>query len=220
MAADTNRNANATHHHPLFARFYAWMSPKMEEGGAAEHRDELLAGLQGTVVEVGCGNGLNFSHYPEGVESVLAVEPEPYLRQLAEAAAAEAPVPIRVVDGLAQDLPAEDDSFDAAIASLVLCSVGDQDGALGELRRVLRPGGELRFYEHVANDRPLVGRVERFMDATFWPRVSGGCHSHRDTVAAVGAAGFDVEEVRRFGWPKEGLPLSAHVIGRARSPAG
>ncbi|MGH3442777.1 MAG: class I SAM-dependent methyltransferase [Nitriliruptorales bacterium] len=189
----------------------------MEEVGVAEHRDELLEGLKGRVVEIGCGNGLNFVHYPEGVESVLAVEPEPHLRRLAERAAADAPVEVTVVDGIAEDLPAVDDSFDGAVASLVLCSVGDQGAALAEARRVLRPGGELRFYEHVAGDGPLVARIERFMDATFWPRVAGGCHSHRDTVGAIRAADFEVEAVRSFEFPRERMPLSAHVMGRARS---
>ena len=136
-------------HHPLFARLFDRMAAKTEEQGAAEHRERLLAGLGGRVIEVGAGNGLNFSHYPGTVAEVVAVEPEDYLRAKAERVAEDAPVAIRVVDGLADDLPAEDASFDAAVASLVLCSVPDQAAALAELRRVLRPGAELRFYELV-----------------------------------------------------------------------
>src|SRR6266508_2488374 len=114
-----------------------------------EHRRKLLAGLSGQVVEVGAGNGLNFTLYPETVEHVLAVEPEPLLREAAIEEAKKAPVPVEVVDGLASELPAEDASQNAAVASLVLCSVPDQAEALAEMRRVLKPGGELRFYEHV-----------------------------------------------------------------------
>ena len=114
----------------------------------APRRD--AAGLTGRVVEVGAGNGLNFGHYPATVTEVVAVEPEPYLRERAEEAARAAPVDVTVVVGLADALPAEDGAFDAAVASLVLCSVPDQAGALAELRRVVRPDGELRFYEHVS----------------------------------------------------------------------
>src|SRR3954469_22435285 len=113
----------AAGNHPIFARLYTWLSRGAESSGAAEHRDETLAGLSGRVIEVGAGNGLNFAHYPPGVTEVVAVEPEPYLRAQAEAAAAAAATPVTVLDGVADALPAEDGSFDAAVASLVLCTV-------------------------------------------------------------------------------------------------
>src|SRR4051812_35427889 len=138
--------------HPLFARMWIKMAPKGEEKGVAEHREDMLAGLSGRVLELGAGNGLNFPHYPPAVTEVVAVEPEPTLRSAAEKAAADARVPIKVVDGVADDLPGADGEYDAAVASLVLCSVPDQASALTELKRVIRPGGELRFYEHVQAD--------------------------------------------------------------------
>src|ERR671911_1838979 len=109
--------------HPVFARLYERISVKEDARGASEHRRELLAGLTGRVIEVGAGNGRNFAHYPEAVTEVLAVEPEPNLREGALQAAKSAPVSVRVVDGVASRLPAEDGSFDAGIASLVLCTV-------------------------------------------------------------------------------------------------
>ena len=119
--------STTTVHHPRYARMYARESPRLEEAGLGERRDELLAGLRGRVVEIGAGNGMNFRHYPVGVTHVLAVEPEPLLRELAgreaEAVRRTTGVPIEVVDGTADRLPADDGSFDAAIASLVLCSV-------------------------------------------------------------------------------------------------
>src|SRR5215211_3173860 len=144
-------------HHPLFARVYARVGHLLD-AEIADHRRRLLAGLTGQVLEVGAGNGLNFPHYPVTVTEVLAVEPEPYLRRLALAAARQAPVPIRVVDGTAEALPAPDGAVDAVVASLVLCTVADPDRALAEVDRVLRPGGRLRFYEHVRAEDPRLAR--------------------------------------------------------------
>jgi SAM-dependent methyltransferase len=99
-------------HHPLFARFYAWMSPRMEKAGYGERRGQLLAGLSGRVLEVGAGNGMNFAHYPPEVMHLLAVEPEPHLRALAHDKE-EASVTIEVVDATADHLPPDDATFDA-----------------------------------------------------------------------------------------------------------
>ncbi len=202
--------------HPIFARVYARISPAMDAQGAAEHRRTLLAGLAGRVLEVGAGNGLNFAHYPPAVTEVLAVEPEPYLRGLAHLAADQAPVPVRVVDGTADVLPAPDASMDAAVASLVLCSVPNQARALAELYRVLRPGGELRFFEHVQADTAGLARVQRLADLV-WPTLVGGCHTSRDTLAAITAAGFQLTSVQRFRFPEGRLPQPAapHVLGVA-----
>jgi ubiquinone/menaquinone biosynthesis C-methylase UbiE len=206
-------------HHPLFARLFDRMAAKTEEQGAAEHRERLLAGLGGRVIEVGAGNGLNFSHYPGTVAEVVAVEPEDYLRAKAERVAEDAPVAIRVVDGLADDLPAEDASFDAAVASLVLCSVPDPAAALAELRRVLRPGAELRFYEHVLSGEPGLARLQNAV-AWFWPLVGGGCHPNRDTVGAIERSGFDIERCERFPFRPSPVmaPVTPHVIGAATAP--
>ena len=202
--------------HPIFARVYARISPAMDAQGAAEHRRTLLAGLAGRVLEVGAGNGLNFAHYPPAVTEVLAVEPEPYLRGLAHLAADQAPAPVRVVDGTADVLPTPDASMDAAVASLVLCSVPDQARALAELYRVLRPGGELRFFEHVQADTAGLARVQRLADLV-WPTLVGGCHTSRDTLAAITAAGFQLTSVQRFRFPEGRLPQPAapHVLGVA-----
>ena len=203
--------------HPIFARVYARISASAEAKGAADHRREMLAGLAGRVVEVGAGNGLNFAHYPATVTEVVAVEPEPHLRNLAQAAGSEVAVPITVVDGTADALPLEDGSCDAAVCSLVLCSVHDQQAALAEVRRVLRPGGELRFYEHVLADTPGLARVQRVVDVVH-PFVSGGCHVTRDTEAAIVDAGFEVTAIRRFRFAPEPLTKQAapKILGAAR----
>jgi ubiquinone/menaquinone biosynthesis C-methylase UbiE len=203
-------------HHPLFARIYMRLSRTRHET-EDEYRRKLLNGLSGRVIEVGAGNGLNFAVYPQTVEKVLAVEPEPLLREAAIEEAKKAPVEIEVVDGVASELPAEEGSQDAAIASLVLCSVPDQSKALAEMRRVLKPGGELRFYEHVISQKRLPARLQRIADATFWPRVAGGCHMARDTLPAIETAGFKVERSERFPFtPGAPVPSIPHILGVAR----
>jgi SAM-dependent methyltransferase len=206
--------------HPVFARVFARTSPGMDRDGVAEHRRHLVAGLRGRVVEVGAGNGLNFPHYPPDIAAVLAVEPERYLRDIARRAAAEAPVPIEVVDGVAEQLPADDGAFDAGVASLVLCSVADPAAALRELHRVIRPGGQLRFFEHVRAATPGLRRVQRALDATVWPLLVGGCHTCRDTAAAIEAVGFTIERLERLRWPETQIPLptSPHILGTAIRP--
>ena len=204
--------------HPIFARMYASSSARVEARGAGLHRVELLAGLTGRVIEVGAGNGLNFAHYPDTVTLVVAVEPEPHLRTLA-AEAATAAVSVRVIGGLAEALPAQTATFDAGVASLVLCSVGEQQPALRELFRVIRPGGELRFYEHVRATTPILGPLLRLAQASFWPLLAGGCHPARHTEAAIREAGFVIEALHEFRFsPSRPLPAIPHILGVARRP--
>ena len=205
--------------HPLFARFYLRLASGRGARGQDAYRRRMLAGLSGRVIEVGAGNGLNFPVYSNSVEYVLAVEPEPLLREAAIKNARGAPVRVEVVDGVSGRLPAEDGSFDAGVASLVLCSVPDQARALAEFRRVIRPGGELRFYELVVAHRPLTAGLQRAADAIFWPRVGGGCHLARDTTRAIEEAGFRIESSERFAFtPGPPVPPLPHILGVARRP--
>jgi ubiquinone/menaquinone biosynthesis C-methylase UbiE len=203
---------------PRFAKMYLRAAPTAEERGATEHRRRLLEGLSGTVVEIGAGQGLNFPHYPPEVSEVIAIEPEPTLRREAEKVAASAGLPIRVVAGVADELPVDDASADAVVASLVLCSVPDQQRALAEIRRALRPGGELRFYEHViARCQPKRLMLQLIDRSGIWPAISGGCHPARDTTEAIMQAGFEIEEIERFGFAAQRFePLIPHILGRAR----
>ncbi len=206
---------------PVFARFYARMTEN-EPDEVDAHRRVLVEGLSGRVVEIGAGNGRNFPLYPSSVSEVVAVEPEPYMRRKAKQAAASASVPIEVVPGLADQLPAEAASFDAAVVSLVLCSVPDQARALAEIRRVLVPGGELRFYEHVVSHRVGMARAQSAVDKLFWPRMAGGCHTARDTQAAIKRAGFEIDKCRRLSVKPcfAAVMVAPHILGAARLKRG
>jgi ubiquinone/menaquinone biosynthesis C-methylase UbiE len=146
----------------------------------------------------------------------VAVEPEAHLRARASEAARESGRPIRVIDALADDLPFEDGAFDAAVAVLVLCSVPSQPAALTELRRVVRPGGELRFYEHVIGSSKRLAGVQKAL-APSLARVFGGCRADRDTGKAIEAAGFEIERCRRFLMRSLiDAPAAPRILGTAR----
>jgi len=219
MAADPVPSRTADRPRPVFSRVYARASVRMDDEGLAALRTELLAPLSGAVLEVGAGNGRNFARYPAAVTQVTAVEPEPRLRELAGLAARTAPVPVTVVPGTAEALPLPDASCDAAVLCLVLCSLADRTAALAELRRVLRPGGELAFLEHGRGGTRVLRAVQRLADATVWPLLAGGCHLATDPVADITAAGFDVVSLRGLRFPDSAvtLPATPHVLGLARS---
>jgi SAM-dependent methyltransferase len=203
---------------PRFARMYLKAGARADRRGATDHRRRLLEGLAGRVVEIGAGHGLNFPHYPATVTEVIAIEPEPTLRAVAQDAAAGAPVPVTVHAGTADRLPLNDGDMDAAVASLVLCTVPDEARALAELHRVLRPGGELRFYEHVIpHSQPKRALFQLADHSKLWPAIGGGCHPARDTAAAIEAAGFTIERCERFDFRAGAMePNVPHILGGAR----
>ncbi len=204
-------------HNPLFARIWPVIAAHENEATRALRR-ENLAGLSGRVLEVGAGVGTNFAYYPHEVEQVIAVEPEPRLAMRAHAAAAEANVPIVVTEETVEHFAAAE-PFDAVVCSLVLCSIGNVNSVLRQLFSLLRPGGQLRYLEHVASGG-IRGGLQRMADATVWPRLFGNCHTHRDTEQAIRSAGFAVDGARREAtlpaWVP--MPVSEFALGRARRP--
>ena len=202
---------------PFFARIWSVVATHEAKAVRALRR-ENLAGLSGRVLEVGAGIGTNFAFYPESVDQVIAVEPEPRLRARALAAAGEAPVPVVVTGGTMEEFSGGE-PFDVVVCSLVLCSVRDPGAALRHLYSLLRSGGQLRYLEHVASAGAR-GRLQRFVDATFWPRLFGNCHTHRDTERSVVDAGFQVETSRReWTFPSWApMPVPELALGRAHRP--
>lgn len=202
-----------------FARYLERRERSRPDQVHRELRRKLLASLRGVVVEVGAGDGRSFEHYPPGVEWVLAVEPDATARSAAEERARTAAVPIEVVDGVAEALPAADGSFDAGVMMGVLCSVPDPPAALAELRRVLVPRGELRFWEHVRSPNAAFRLVQRSVDAFFWTKALGGCRTTRDTEAAIRAAGFRVESLERGFHSSSVLTITSapYVLGVAQA---
>lgn len=202
---------------PFFARIWPVVATHETEAVRALRR-ENLAGLTGRVLEVGAGIGTNFPHYPDSVDEVVAVEPEPRLAAQARAAAEVVPVRVAVTGETAEALSGAA-QFDAVVCSLVLCSVQDPESVLRRLYSLLRPGGELRYLEHVASAGAR-GRLQRFVDATFWPRLLGNCHTHRDTERSIVESGFEVHASRREwtlpAWSP--MPVSELLLGRARRP--
>jgi SAM-dependent methyltransferase len=208
-----------TVHHPFFARIWPAIAAH-ETDQMRETRRENLAGLSGRVLEVGAGTGTNFEFYPDTVECVVAIEPELRLVEMARGAAVTAPVPVEVTNRTVETFAA-DESFEAVVCSLVLCSVAEPDSVLRQVLSLLKPGGELRYLEHVAVDGPR-GLLQRFVDAsTLWPRLAGNCHAHRHTEQSIRAAGFEIERTRTEqtlpAWVP--LPVSEFVVGRACRPA-
>jgi SAM-dependent methyltransferase len=189
-------------------RAFAWcldkLGPRADARGMEARRRALVGPSRGLVVEIGAGTGLNLPHYPSAVTSVVAVEPDPHMVKRLRPATARAAAPVRLVRAQAED---------TVVCSLVLCSVRDPSRALAEVTRVLAPDGELVFFEHVRSDDPRFARRQDLVERT-WGWVGGGCHPNRETVAAIRAAGFAIQDLERWNEPG-GMFAKPHVLGRA-----
>jgi SAM-dependent methyltransferase len=203
--------------HRFFAFVYpilGWLGDRF--GGFGERRARLLANAEGRVVEVGAGHGLNFPHYPPGVE-VVATEPDPHMLKRAGKNLGRAKAKVSLHQAPADALPLPDESVDTVVTTLVLCSVPDQAAALAEIRRVLKPGGKLLFLEHVrSHDEKVAEKQDRREPMQM--RLAAGCHPNRDTLTAIVAAGFVPETVERPTFPGAKI-TSPGLTGVARKPA-
>jgi ubiquinone/menaquinone biosynthesis C-methylase UbiE len=198
--------------HPIFAALYERMGDSTERRWMGRRRRRLLAGARGAALEIGGGTGANLSHY-RNVDRVVVAEPDPFMRRRLARKLEDARVPVEVSAAGAEALPFPDGSFDTVVSTLVLCTVPDQESALDEVRRVLRPGGRLLFIEHVR----AAGSTAHWQDLLepLWGRLLGGCHPNRDTVAAIEEAGFEIETFESFHPPVFLSSLTPHVQGSA-----
>lgn len=164
-------------------------------------RQECVQGLSGTVLEVGFGSGLNLPWYPREVAKLWFIEPSAEARRMAQEAIAEAPFPVELLGGplgiTAEAIPLPDGSVDAAVSTWTLCTIPDVGGALREIRRVLRPGGELHFVEHGLSPEPRVARWQNRL-TPLQKRIAGGCHLNRPIDRLLEEAGFRLDRIERF----------------------
>jgi SAM-dependent methyltransferase len=214
VAAATSRGGSLVQR--LVAAGYDWLFDRVDPLGGADHRRRLVEQAAGEVLEIGAGTGRNLPLYRNATR-VVALEPDPGMRARANRAAQAARVAVEVVDGTAEHLPFPDAAFDTVVASLVLCTVPDLAQTLTEARRVLRPGGTLRFYQHVRAEDPRLVRWQDRLERP-WGWLAGGCHPNRDVVAAIAAAGFRVLELDRFDFQIMPPLVRPHVLGVAQRP--
>jgi ubiquinone/menaquinone biosynthesis C-methylase UbiE len=172
-----------------------------EEAGLREMRRELLIGARGRVLELGAGTGFNLPHYPDGIENLTLVEPDPHMTAKLRPKVAASGQDAEIVEAPAEELPFPDDSFDTAVVTLVLCTVPGQAAGLAEIKRVLKPGGQLLFLEHVRSRNPDLAKWQDRLELP-WRFLGDGCHCNRDTVSAISAAGFDLGDIERGALPK------------------
>ena len=196
-------------------RIYDAFTAGLDRKGFGQRRDRQVAELRGDVLEVGAGTGLNLPRY-RSADLLVALEPHRTYSRRLRARAGAAHVPVEVVAGTAEELPFPDESFDNVVTTLSLCSVGDLDVALAEIRRVLRPGGALHFLEHVRGE----GATARWQDrlTPIQRRIADGCHLNRDTAAAILQAGFEITELERFAMPAGASVIKPAIQGTALRP--
>ena len=203
----------------IFAALYDRLMAGTEQAGLADHRRRLLRRARGRVLEIGGGTGVNLPYYGDSVDELVLAEPdEPMARRL-ERKVAGADLRARIVRAPAEALPFEDGSFDTVVSTLVLCTVSDQERALAEIRRVLKPSGRLLFLEHVRSDDPKLARWQDRLVGVY-RRIGHGCNCNRDTLAGIARAGFAVADVERDRLQKAPPIVRPLVVGVASSSEG
>ena len=203
----------------LRKRLFAWQMSGAngeQEIAVAQYRRRLFAGLHGTVIEIGPGGGANLAYLaPNPALHWIGIEPNPYMHPyLKEQAARVGLARPDLRTGSAERLDAEDESADAVIGTLVLCSVADQQAALREVLRVLKPGGRFIFIEHVAAPQGSRLRARQNLITPIWQFVGDGCHPNRETWVALQGAGFAQLDIERF---NVRVPIAGpHIAGVAK----
>jgi ubiquinone/menaquinone biosynthesis C-methylase UbiE len=200
-----------------YAALYDAFNAPAERAGLREQRHDLLAQATGATIEIGAGTGLNLALYPPAVTRLVLVEPDRYMRERLRRRVSRLGRDAEILDATAGRLPVPDASFDTAVVTFALCSVPDEQAALGEITRVLAPGGRLLFLEHVRSADPSVAAKQ---DKMPFPYPVIGCHPNRDTLAELKASSLAVESVREGELPKAPAVERPMIVGTARRPAG
>jgi SAM-dependent methyltransferase len=202
----------------LRAALHDRLNARFERRFGAGMRSRQLAGARGRVLEIGAGTGASLPHYPEAVRELVLSEPDGALLRRASRRHARGARAATLLRAPAEELPFPDASFDTVTCTAVLCSVPDQGEALAEIRRVLRPGGQLLFTEHVLAADPVRARWQDRLERP-WGAIAGGCHPNRDTGAAIARAGFEVEITERGELPMVPRLVRPYIMGRAVAPS-
>jgi ubiquinone/menaquinone biosynthesis C-methylase UbiE len=197
----------------LFAALYDRVGKRTEDAGLREERRQLLAGAEGAVIELGAGTGLNMELYPDSVTRLVLTEPDRHMLRRLRRRAAGLNHRVEILEAAAENLPFPDETFDAAVATLVLCSVPDQKAALAEVARVLKPDGRLLFLEHVRSADPKIARRQDRIKPLY---NLCGCNPNRDTLARIESSVFTVESVTHGEVPKAPRVARPMIVGTAR----
>ncbi len=197
----------------MYAALYDRMLRRAETHGLADRRRRLLASARGRVLEIGAGTGLNLAHY-HSIDSLMLLEPDAAMRRRLLERVSASTLAAEVHEGGIDDAPFADAAFDTVVSTLVLCTVPDLDSAIGQIRRLLVPGGRLLFLEHVAAPGGL-GRMQRLV-APLWRRLAPGCHLGRDVTAALRRGGFTITDCDRFTQPAAARVAGFVAAGTAR----
>jgi ubiquinone/menaquinone biosynthesis C-methylase UbiE len=200
---------------PLYAAMYDFINGHVERAGLRQQRHDLLAQATGATLEIGAGTGLNLPHYPPAVTRLALTEPDPHMTRWLRRRAARLGRDAEIIDAASGQLPFPDASFDTAVVTFALCSVPDEQAALGEITRVLAPGGLLLFLEHVRSADPGIAARQ---DKRPFPYPLTGCHPNRDTLQEIKASPLTVESVRSGELPKTPKIERPMIAGAARRP--
>ena len=208
--------------HRIFAAVYDRFMAAAEKAGLREMRDGVVGEANGRTLELGAGTGHNLDHYTGAVSELVLTEPDPHMAKRLRGRVGDqppAPASVDVVETGAESLPFEDGSFDTVVATLVFCTIPDPEAAVGEVSRVLKPGGRLLFLEHVRAEPG--SRTERWQDRLErpWGWIGAGCHPNRDTAALLESSQLHVDRLERTRFPGHAPPLVKPVIRGSASAA-
>lgn len=202
-------------HTGFISRFNAWLLHKGSDRyneRTHQQKKKMFSELSGNVLEIGPGTGANLEYYPDEV-SLTGLEPNPHMQKYLREKAQQAGKSIEIITGIAEEIPAPDEIFDAVVSTLVLCSVESQSDSLSEIKRVLKPGGKFLFIEHVAARAGSFSRGFQKIVKPLWKRIADGCHPDRETWKVIEGVGFQKVNIEHF---RLSLPIVApHIIGTA-----